>query len=134
MEAEKSQYLFIYSSLRKGFHQSRFDYISRYFNFICKAQVKGNLNNAAWGKVATPASDDHFISGELYQLKEKNDFSWVFGQLDDYEGLVVEEGEKPGYRREITPVINEDGSCTNAWIYWYNAGIEEKNCTACSIR
>ena len=119
MEAEKSQYLFIYSSLRKGFHQSGFDYIARYFNFICNAQVKGVLNTIVRCAVATPTNEDHFISGELYQLKEKNDFSWVFGQLDDYEGITPEPGEEPLYRRELTSVIMDDKTIT-AWIYWYN--------------
>ena len=134
MEAVKCEYLFIYSSLRKGFHQHGFDYITRYFNFIGNAQVKGILTTAVWGAVAMPTNEDHFIKGELYRLKEKNDFSWVFGQLDDYEGLVVEQGEQPFYRREITPVNNEDGSCTNAWIYWYNREVEEKRYTSFSIR
>jgi gamma-glutamylcyclotransferase (GGCT)/AIG2-like uncharacterized protein YtfP len=111
MEAVKCEYLFIYSSLRKGFHQHGFDYITPYFNFICNAKVKGILNNAVWGPVATPTKEGHFITGELYQLKEKNNFSWVFGQLDDYEG----------------------GNCTNAWIYWYNGEVQQKRYTSCSI-
>lgn len=68
----------------KGFYQHEFDYITLYFDFIGDAQVKGILTTAKGGPAAVPTNEDHFISGELYRLKENNDFSRVFGQLDDY--------------------------------------------------
>lgn len=126
MESIISRHLFIYSSLRNGFHQHAFDYITRYFIFISAARVKGILsmeNNCA---VATPTEEDHFIKGELYKLKSQEDFSFVFGQIDDYEGLDAEPDQKPLYRREMTTVYTNDGSVTEAWIYWFNGEVDGK--------
>ncbi|HWH63880.1 MAG TPA: gamma-glutamylcyclotransferase family protein [Ginsengibacter sp.] len=115
-----SNYLFIYSSLRKGFHNASYNYITRYFSFVSMAKVRGvekNINGKLFG---TPGGSDSYINGELYKLNDEHDFSFVLGQLDDYEGLDVEEGEVPMYRRELTSVYKDDGEVTNAWIYWYN--------------
>ncbi len=69
-----------------------------------------------------PAEEEVFIVGELYQIKHENEFSWAFGQLDDYEGVNVEEDEMQLYRREITDVIC-NGLVTKAWIYWFNGEV-----------
>ncbi|HXL56009.1 MAG TPA: hypothetical protein VN958_07120, partial [Chitinophagaceae bacterium] len=37
----------------------------------------------------------------------------------DYEGLHVEVGETPLFRREITDVYI-DNKKTQAWVYWFN--------------
>lgn len=72
-----------------------------------------------------PDTDDAFIIGELYRITNENEFSWALGQLDDYEGVSVEEGEVPLYRREITSVFL-NGEVTEAWIYWYSGDVSGK--------
>ncbi|MBK5271186.1 MAG: gamma-glutamylcyclotransferase, partial [Bacteroidia bacterium] len=69
--------------------------------------------------------DDNFIIGELYEIKEKSEFPWAIGQLDDYEGVNVESDEMQLYRRELTDVYCND-QVTQAWIYWYNGDIGGK--------
>src|SRR5438045_3803300 len=123
MEASNSQQLFIYSSLRKGFHQDVFHYITQFFSFVSNAKVNGVLSMVGDYPVATPAIGDYFIRGELYKINKEYLFSWVFGQLDEYEGLDVEQDEQSSYRRELTTVYNDDGSVTNAWIYWFNGDV-----------
>lgn len=125
MNSPASQQLFVYSSLREGFHQRTFDYVTRFFNFVSPAKVKGILSDLESRPVATPTSENSFIKGELYKLKKEDGFSWAFGQFDDYEGLDAEEGEQPLYRRELTIVYKDDGSVTSAWIYWYNGDVSE---------
>ena len=61
-----SQQLFIYSSLRKGFHQDVFSYITQFFSFVSAAKVKGILSVIGSDPVATPATEDYFIKRELY--------------------------------------------------------------------
>lgn len=126
MESEISQQIFIYSSLRKGFHQDVFHYITQFFNFVSTAKVNGVLSVVGNDPVATPTTGDNFIKGELYKINKEEHFSWVFGQLDDYEGLDVEQDEQPSYRRELTTVYNDDGSVTQAWIYWFNGDVSGK--------
>jgi gamma-glutamylcyclotransferase (GGCT)/AIG2-like uncharacterized protein YtfP len=114
--------LFVYGSLRRGFKSPAYDYISRFFNFISEAKVRGKLFDMGSYPAATPSNDNNFITGELYQIKSADEFSWAIGQLDDYEGVSVEPDEVQLYRREITEVYL-NGKVTHAWIYWYNGDV-----------
>ncbi|WP_315818358.1 gamma-glutamylcyclotransferase family protein [Paraflavitalea speifideaquila] len=71
------------------------------------------MNEGAW------------ITGELYQLNNKDEFAWAICQLDDYEGIFPEAGELPLYRREPVNVVINDQEVL-AWIYWYNQEITDK--------
>jgi gamma-glutamylcyclotransferase (GGCT)/AIG2-like uncharacterized protein YtfP len=117
MESLKSEYLFVYSSLLKGFRNPEYDYISRYFSFAGKAKVNGKLQVIGRIPVATPASEDYVLNGELYQIKSADDFSFAIGQLDDYEGVRPEADEMQLYKRELATVYKEDKSAVTAWIY-----------------
>ena len=74
---------------------------------------------------AIPVSDESFIVGELYELKENFDFYWVIEQLDDYEGLNVEQDETALFKREEVEVYLA-GRTTTAWVYWYNNDVSGK--------
>jgi len=126
MESSMSKQLFVYSSLRKGFHQHTHDYISRFFSFVSPAKVKGIVTDVNGELFATAGDGTSFIEGELFKLNDEHDFSYVFGQLDDYEGLVVEQGERPLYRRELIKVYAPGEADINAWIYWYNGDVTGK--------
>ena len=117
--------LFVYGSLRSGFHSPVYEYISRFFKFIGEARVKGKLFDLGAYPAGICTDDDCFIIGELYQVKNECEFSWAIGQLDDYEGVFVEADEVQLYRREITEV-EMNNEVTNAWIYWYNGDITGK--------
>ena len=114
--------LFVYGSLRSGFHNSVYEYISRFFNLVGIAKVRGKLIDMGSYPAGIPTNDNHFIVGELYHVKNPAEFSWAIGQLDDYEGVAVEPDEVQLYRREITEVLIS-GQVTHAWIYWYNGDI-----------
>jgi gamma-glutamylcyclotransferase (GGCT)/AIG2-like uncharacterized protein YtfP len=126
MESALSKHLFVYSSLRKGFHQHDYDYIAQFFSFVSPAKVMGIVSEGNGDLFATPVDGNSFIKGELYKLNDEHDFSYVFGQLDDYEGLVVEQGEKPLYRRELIKVHKDDGATIDAWIFWFNGDVSGK--------
>ena len=117
--------LFVYGSLRSGFHNPMYEYISRFFTVVGKAKVKGKLFDLGEYPAAIPADEDVFIIGELYVAKNQQEFSWAIGQLDDYEGLDVEEGETPLYERKVTEVHIND-KVTHAWVYWYNGDVSGK--------
>jgi gamma-glutamylcyclotransferase (GGCT)/AIG2-like uncharacterized protein YtfP len=114
--------LFVYGTLRKGFHHPAFEYLSKYFTFVSIAKVRGQLYDLGEYPAAIPAKEDLFVTGELYELNAASEFDWVIEQLDEYEGLNPEEGEKPLYRRDLVDVIYENHS-GKAWIYWYNQSI-----------
>ncbi|MGZ4049342.1 MAG: gamma-glutamylcyclotransferase family protein [Bacteroidia bacterium] len=126
MESALSKQLFVYSSLRKGFHQHAYDYITHFFSLVSPAKVKGIVSDVNGELFATAGDGKSFIKGELYKLNDEHDFSYVFGQLDDYEGLIVEQDEQPLYRRELVKVYTDDDEATNAWIYWFNGDVSGK--------
>ena len=111
--------IFVYGSLRSGFRNPAYEYLTRYFKYTGEALVKGKFFDAGSHPVALPTNDEHFILGELYSMNSEDEFSWAFEQLDDYEGLNVEMGEIPLYQRCLVEVFQNDETQT-AWIYWYN--------------
>lgn len=117
--------LFVYGSLRSGFRSTAYEYISRFFTFVCDAKVKGKLYDLGEYPAAIPVADDSFIVGELYTITKEQEFSWAIGQLDDYEGVNVEADEVKLYERKITDVYigNE---VVQAWVYWYNGDVTGK--------
>ena len=120
-----SYFVFVYGSLRSGFQSDAYEYISRYFNLFGEAKVKGKLYDTGSYPAAVPVQEYFFIHGELYLIKNENEFSWAIAQLDDYEGVQTEPPELPLYRREIADVFIND-AIVPAWIYWYNGDVSGK--------
>lgn len=118
-------HLFVYGSLRKGFHSDAYGYISRYFTFVGPAKVKGKLFDMGSYPAAIPANEESYIIGELYKIKDESEFSWAIGQLDDYEGVTVEQGETQLYRRELAEAISGDQKII-AWLYWFNGSVDNR--------
>ena len=117
--------LFVYGSLRSGFKHPAYEYISRYFRLISEATVKGKLYDMGSYPAAIPTKEECFIIGELYQLKNEKEFDWAFEQLDDYEGVHAEDNEQSLYIRQQETVFVQ-GTTTTAWMYWYNAPIDDQ--------
>jgi len=115
--------IFVYGSLRSGFQAPAFEYISRYFDLVSDGRVKGYLYDMGEYPAALPTEDEAFLMGELYRIKNEEEFYWAMEQLDAYEGIHAEpeEGALP-YKRDLTQVYTSSET-TIAWIYWYNAPI-----------
>ncbi|HMK04724.1 MAG TPA: gamma-glutamylcyclotransferase family protein [Ferruginibacter sp.] len=114
--------LFVYGSLRSGFRNPVYNYLTKYFHLLGETVVKGKLYDMGEYPVAIPTAEEKFISGELYAINDPMEFSWAIAQLDDYEGLNTEAGEQPLYKREEV-VAYQDGQPITAWIYWFNGNI-----------
>lgn len=125
MNTLRSYHLFVYGSLLSGFRSPAYDYISRYFTLISPAQIRGKLYDMGDYPAAVPCTEELFIKGELYIIKNESEFSWALGQLDDYEGVTTEPGEPQAYTREMTTVYL-DNKTVNAWVYWYKGDISNK--------
>jgi gamma-glutamylcyclotransferase (GGCT)/AIG2-like uncharacterized protein YtfP len=117
--------LFVYGSLRSGFRNPVYQYLTKYFHLLGEAVVKGKLYDLGEFPAAAATEEEKFISGELYCINNPLEFSWAIGQLDDYEGLNTEEGETPLYRREEV-IAYKNGEAHTAWIYWYNKDLAGK--------
>ena len=125
MKNQEVYQLFVYGSLRSGFRSPAYEYISRYFDLVGEGKVKGELYDLGTYPAARPTDNNKFIVGELYRIRNENEFTWAIGQLDDYEGVSVDFDEMQLYRREITEV-HIDNKVTNAWIYWYVGDVKDK--------
>ncbi len=116
-------YLFVYGSLRQGFQSDAYHYISQYFTLVGNATTQGLLVNIGTHPVGIASNTNQHIIGELYQLKNTNEYDWAFAQLDDYEGIHVEQGEIPLYVKATTTVHYNNTEVT-AWVYWYNGNVD----------
>ena len=117
--------VFVYGSLRSGFHHPAYEYISRYFTLEAEAKVKGRLYDMGEYPAAVATDDPVFIIGELYRINHHDEFAWAIAQLDDYEGINTEPGETAFYKRELVTVYLT-GKITPAWIYWFNGDVNGK--------
>jgi gamma-glutamylcyclotransferase (GGCT)/AIG2-like uncharacterized protein YtfP len=115
--------LFVYGSLRQGFNHPAHQFISRYFNLISAATIKGALYDLGEYPAAIPTEGDGHIIGELYAIKMADEFCYAIAQLDDYEGIVPEENAQALYRRELVTVFADNGP-VEAWVYWYNGSVD----------
>jgi gamma-glutamylcyclotransferase (GGCT)/AIG2-like uncharacterized protein YtfP len=123
--SSRVHHLFVYGSLRSGFKSPAYDYISRFFTLVGEAKARGQLYDMGEFPAAVPNDSGHYIIGELYKIKDEKEFSWAMGQLDDYEGVSVEAGETPLYRRDLT-IVECNGESTQSWIYWYNGSTSNR--------
>lgn len=119
------QKIFVYGSLRSGFKHPAYEYISKYFKLVGDAKVKGKLYDMGSYPAAIPTEEEAFIIGELYELKNENEFTWAIAQIDDYEGVNPDDGEQPLYVRKTTKVFYDDQTIS-AWIYWFNGSVEHQ--------
>jgi len=119
MSKPLSYRLFVYGSLRQGFHNPAYTYICDYFHLIAPAKVKGLLYDLGDYPAAVPTDSEQYIVGELYELNQEDEYGWAMAQLDDYEGIHDSSDGTPLYRRDITTVFVGD-TTSQAWIYWYN--------------
>lgn len=118
--------IFVYGSLRSGFNAPAFEYISRYFQLVAPAKVRGLLYDMGEYPAAVATHEDHFLLGELYSIKQEEEFGWALDQLDEYEGINESPEDSPvSFKRELVEVITEDGNSI-AWIYWFNGQIVDK--------
>ena len=118
--------IFVYGSLRKGFHSDAYNYISRYFYLAAAdAKVKGKLYDLGEYPAAVATNEDYFIIGELYHISHDEEFSWAIEQLDDYEGINIEAHEQATYKRELT-TVHVNNETVTAWIYWFTGSVEGK--------
>jgi len=118
--------IFVYGSLRSGFNASAFEYISRYFQLVAPGKVRGLLYDMGEYPAAVSTQQDHFLIGELYAIKQEEEFGWALEQLDEYEGINESPEDSPvSFKRELVEVITESGN-TIAWIYWFSGSIADK--------
>lgn len=121
-----SHYLFVYGSLLSGFKSPAYEYIARYFQLKGIATVTGTIYDMGTYPVGVAEDTGRSIKGELYEIRNPKELSFVLAQLDDYEGLYPDDGEEIYYQRALVPAVTAAGDEVVAWIYWYNRKVSGK--------
>ena len=130
MKENNTIQIFVYGSLRSGFHSPAYHYVSKYFTLIGAATVKGLLIDMGEYPVAIATNEDKFLVGELYEIKNEEVFDFAIAQLDDYEGVNIEDGEEELYFRTVTEVL-VNNTITTAWVYWFKGNTANKPIITC---
>lgn len=87
--------------------------------------MQGNLYDLGEYPGAVPCTEDHWIIGEVYHITSMEEFDKAMEVIDDYEGLIVEPGEVPLFRREPMNILFKNTTVV-AWMYWYNKQITNR--------
>jgi gamma-glutamylcyclotransferase (GGCT)/AIG2-like uncharacterized protein YtfP len=117
-------YLFVYGTLRKGFSLSIPGQISSYIQWAGMCKVKGILYDIGKYPGAVPdPSGASIITGELIRITNPDR---VFEFLDNYEGFDNNDMDASEYCRKLEWVELATGVSIEAWIYWYNFPVTNK--------
>jgi gamma-glutamylcyclotransferase (GGCT)/AIG2-like uncharacterized protein YtfP len=111
--------LFVYGTLRSDVGHRAHHFITRYFSLTGKAKVRGKLYDAVEFPAGLPDDNENFITGELYELNNADEFLPAMHMLDEYECSYDRPGEPTLFKRELVKVLYNDTEVT-AWVYWYN--------------
>ncbi|MDQ8189911.1 gamma-glutamylcyclotransferase family protein [Roseibacillus persicicus] len=107
--------VFVYGALRQGASNAwRMERAS----FVGKATVAGTLVKVDWypGLVL---GGDALVQGEVYQVDEQ-----TLRELDEFEGIGVEDTRNDEYRRVEATVRLDDGTLLSCQIYEWQLGVE----------
>lgn len=118
-------HIFVYGTLRSDFRHKAHGYVARYFSLKGRAFVQGKLYDAIEYPAGVPTSENHWITGELYEIKNAAELDQAMQVLDEYEGSYDAPGEPALFRRELVNV-QYNAEAMKAWIYWYNRPVEGK--------
>lgn len=121
-----SHFLFVYGSLLSGFKSPAYEYIFKYFKLKGEACVHGTIYNLGEYPVGTSHQTGRLIKGELYEIRNAKELSFVLAQLDDYEGLYPDDGEEVHYKRELVEANLDGSESVVAWVYWFTGDISDK--------
>lgn len=117
-----ADFLFTYGTLMQGFRNPFAERLHELSTFIGKGSFPGTLYKVEWypGAIYQPENPGK-VYGEVYEISVPE---ILFPELDDYEDIFEDE-EKSLYLRKIIPVLLNDGTLLNCWVYIYNQPVEE---------
>lgn len=118
----ETRFLFVYGTLRQGFDLDwRRELGAR---FCGRGRVSGKLYDLGEypGAIPLDINSPHEVAGELYEL---SDPQRAMEKLDEYEGFLPVQPERSLFVRKVAPVVLEDRTRRDAWVYFYNRQVDE---------
>lgn len=116
----RSQYIFVYGTLRRGVNSKMNQLLSDHGEYLCRGETSGKLYalDGYPGMIASSDKKDK-VFGEIYKITS----SKLLILLDDYEECSDNFPLPHEYIRKQLPVRLIDGTQLNAWVYLYNHNI-----------
>ena len=116
-------YLFVYGTLRKGFSSPIYKSIVEDIEWMGYSRVKGKLFDIGEYPGAVPCESENYIVGEIIKIKAP---AKVLELLDDYECCYPGNTKRSEYERKKEWFELKDGTRVEAWIYWYNLPVKNR--------
>lgn len=117
------QYIFIYGTLKREFHNDVFASIEKDIEFVGESTIHGKMYDIGDYPGAIPDAKSK-IKGEVFKLKKPRK---VIHLLDEYEGYYPGKLTHSEYLRRKERINLEGKKNVTAWIYWYNDSLENKH-------
>jgi gamma-glutamylcyclotransferase (GGCT)/AIG2-like uncharacterized protein YtfP len=110
--------VFFYGTLMTGFdRRQRAGIDERKLAYLGRGFIRAALFDLGIYPAAVPDPEGR-VWGEVYQMREPDD---VLPALDTIEGYCPEEPDASLYMRVEIPIVFENGTVENGWVYFYNA-------------
>jgi gamma-glutamylcyclotransferase (GGCT)/AIG2-like uncharacterized protein YtfP len=109
--------VFFYGTLMTPFNRTGHLRIDDHLVFRGHGSISAALFDLGIYPAAVPAEDSR-VRGEVYELTAP---VAALRALDELEGYRLGEPETSLYTRTRTPVLMDDGTIVDAWVYFYNA-------------
>jgi gamma-glutamylcyclotransferase (GGCT)/AIG2-like uncharacterized protein YtfP len=109
--------VFFYGTLMRGFERPGRAQLDDQLIPVGRGWIRGALYDLGIYPAAIPAEEGRVV-GEVHRMR---DTQAVLGALDEIEGYSADEPDTSLYIRAEALVTLEDGTATEAWVYFYNA-------------
>ena len=109
--------VFFYGTLMTGFDRRRRAGIDQMLGPVGRGRISAALFDLGIYPAAVP-DPEGVVWGEVYRA---GDIERVLEGLDEIEGYRPSMPEASLYTRVEVPVVYEDGSTDQVWVYFYNA-------------
>jgi gamma-glutamylcyclotransferase (GGCT)/AIG2-like uncharacterized protein YtfP len=109
--------VFFYGTLMTGFNRRRRTGIDSLLDWVGRGRIQAALFDLGIYPAAVP-DPDGVVWGEVYRA---SDIDKVLAGLDEIEGHSPAMPDVSLYNRQEVPVVYEDGTEGEVWVYFYNA-------------
>jgi gamma-glutamylcyclotransferase (GGCT)/AIG2-like uncharacterized protein YtfP len=109
----RSDYLFVYGTLRNGYENSAHKEYLHGADFVSPAKIRGQLFMVDYYPGLVLSDTEHWALGEIYLLENEAQLH----NLDVYEGCAKKSPQPHEYERRMTEVVLSSGEQVNAWTY-----------------
>ena len=111
----KTDYLFVYGTLRSAFESDAHREYLRGADFVSPAKTRGKLYMVDYYPGLVLSETEHWAMGEIYLIENEAQLH----DLDVYEGCAKKSPQPHEYERRIVDAVLSSGERINAWAYIY---------------